>query len=80
MAVFALALRGMLPVGCTHPGIRVVWVLSACSPDAEGEVLERTEETSLCPAGKKHLILQSSQRVKEQEEWRIGESLTGLGF
>lgn len=33
--------------------------------DAEG-VLERTE-TSLCPAGKKHLILQSSHRVKAEE-------------
>ena len=24
-----IGLRGMLPVGCTHPGIRAVWLLSA---------------------------------------------------
>ena len=48
MADFALALRGMLPVGCTHPGIRAVWVLSATLfPDTEGDVLERPEETKM---------------------------------
>ena len=29
MAVLPLALHGTLPVGCTQPGIGVVWVLSA---------------------------------------------------
>lgn len=70
MADFALALRGMLPVGCTHPGIRAVWVLSATLfPDTEGDVLERPEETSLCPAGENTSFYSQARESKSRKKW-----------
>ena len=70
MADFTLALRGMLPVGCTHPGIRAVWVLSATLfPDTEGDVLERPEETSLCPAGENTSFYSQARESKSRKKW-----------
>ena len=40
-----------------------------CPPDTEGEVLERPEETSLCPAGENTSFYSQARESKSRKKW-----------